>query len=301
MINKKNKNLIIGLILCFIVISCLIINCKYRENYNNLFDKGICPKKPKITKVIKREEELECSDIINFQTTDKEVIDAVKELIFEGLLKNKPVDFCKNIESNLNKIKEGTNIDSLDVSENDKNFLKKIVSESFIEKLNDPNKFKCIKTELEDICIKLSDESTSRTVLINNLFNSNCFITTLTLTLIESNAINSTPSTEPEKKDLKEKIIKTLSSIVAKDNGTIIELSKGITKIENKQINNQFKTKSAPLLMDTVIEETETTKDLKEKILNAKFIDNTPGVRAKLQISDEGQKILDTCKANELV
>ena len=131
--------------------------------------------------------------------------------------------------------------------------------------------------------------------------NSNCFITTLTLTLIEANAINPTPSTEPEKKNLKEKIIKTLSSIVAKDNGTIIELSTGIAEIENKQINNQFKTKSAPLLMNKVVEETEKTKDLKEEILNAKFIDNTPGVRAKLQISAEGQKILDTCKANELV
>ena len=127
MINK-NKNLIIGLILCFVVISCLIINCKYRENYSNYFNKGICPKKPEITPAnLVRKEIPECGDIVNFQTTDEEVIDEVKELVFEGLLETPPADFCKNNESivsNLNKIKEGADIDSLDISENDKIFLK---------------------------------------------------------------------------------------------------------------------------------------------------------------------------------
>ena len=310
MINKKNKNLIIGLILCFIVISCLIVNCKYRENYSNLFEKGICPKKSDITRPkLKRKIQPECNDIINFQTTDEGVVDAVKELIFKGLLENEPVDFCQNIELILNKIKQGENIDSIQISGNDitnddKKFLKKIVSESFIEKLNDTEKFQCIKNELENICIKLSD-GTDESVLIDNLFNSNCFMTALTLTLIEANAINPTPSTDSlkKKKELEEKIIKTLSSIVAKDNSTIIELSTGITKIENKQINKQFKTTSSSLLMDTVIEKTQNSVNNKKKnkILNAKFVNNTPGVRAKLQISAEGQKILDTCKANELV
>ena len=309
MINKKNKNLIIGLILCFIVISCLIINCKYRENYSNLFDKGICPKKPKITDPIRREEEPECDDIVNFQTTDEEVVDAVKKLIFEGLFETPPINFCKNIESILNKIKKGEDIDSIQISGNqitdvDKSFLKKIVSESFIEKLNDSEKFKCIKNELENICNKLSNGITdiNRPVLIDNLFNSNCFMTALTLSLIEANAIKPT-TTDPVNKELEEKIIKTLSSIVANDSGTIIELSTGIAKIENKQINNQFKTTSAPLLMNKVIEETEKpiNNEKKEKILNAKFVDNTPGVRANLEKSDKGQEILDTCKSKELV
>ena len=305
MINK-NKNLIIGLILCFVVISCLIINCKYRENYSNLFNKGICPNKPKITFAFKREEELECNDIINFQTTDKEVVDEVKELIFEGLLETTPIDFCENIESILNEIKIGKNIDSLQISGNpisnsDKIFLKKIVSESFIEKLNDPEKFECIKNELENICNKLSDEITdiNRPVLIDDLFNSNCFMTALTLSLIEANAINPTPSTDPVKKELEEKIIKTLSSIVAKDSGTIIELSKGINEIKNKQINNQFKITLEPILLNKVVEETNKLPEKKNKILKAIFVDDTPGVRANLEKSDKGQEILDTCKSNE--
>lgn len=305
MINKKNKNLIIGLILCFIVISCLIINCKYRENYSGLFNTGICPKPPDIPDDIRREIDPECSDIVNFQTTNEEVVDEVKELIFEGLLETTPVGFCANIESILNKIKQGENIDTMQISgstitDDDKRFLKKIVSESFIEKLNDTEKFKCIKNELENLCNKLS-EGTDRSVLIDNLFNSNCFMTALTLSLIEANAINPTPSTEVERRELEEIIIKTLSSIVANDSGTIIELSTGIAEIENKQINNQFTTTPEPLLMNNVIGNTNQpeNKEKKEKILNAKFVNNTPGVRAKLEISKEGQEILDTCKSNE--
>ena len=124
-------------------------------------------------------------------------------------------------------------------------------------------------------------------------------MTALTLSLIEANAINPTPSTDPVKKELEEKIIKTLSSIVAKDSGTIIELSKGITEIKNKQINNQFKITLEPILLNKVVEETEKKEENKNKILKAIFVDNTPYVRANLEKSDKGQEILDTCKSNE--
>tara|TARA_B100000927_G_scaffold245365_1_gene207944 strand:+ start:274 stop:1191 length:918 start_codon:yes stop_codon:yes gene_type:complete len=305
MINK-NKNLIIGLILCFVVISCLIINCKYRENYSNNFNKGICRKKPEITPAnLVRKEIPECGDIVNFQTTDEEVIDEVKELVFEGLLETPPTDFCNNNESidfNLNKIKEGADIDSLDISENDKIFLKKIVSESFIEKLKNPIKFECIKNEISFICKKLSEKNVDKKELIKDLFDSKCFITALTLSIIELNVI--TPSTDPVKKILEEKIIKTLSSAVAKDANTIIELSKGITEINTKKDNNLFKEKEpSPVLLNKLIVETEKPKNIekREKILNAKFVDNTPVIRSNLELSVEGQKILDTCKSENLI
>ena len=298
MIKTNKNNLIIGLILCFIVISCLIINCKYREHF--IFETGICPKKPEITEVIIRDEELECDEIPNIESTSKEVEQITEQLVFDGIFTDNPPgdSFCNNVEDILTEIKDGKSVDNInDISDNDKTFLKKFVSDLFIKKLND--KFECIKNELVLLC--QSDNDAEK--LKNFINNSPCFKLTLLLNKIAEVSQDSqdSPTNTEEKKKIDTVIIKALgSSLVTNSEINILDLSKEIKEI-NTKIKSNIKIKTPTIPIITIKKMADMPTEQKEIILKAKFVDNTRQIRQQLTTSKEGQSILNSCKSNHVI